>query len=342
MSNQSENNRLKIITTEEHFISLEISAQYAKELQELNPHFKNAYNINDKYSPSIEQLQDIGELRVADMDKHGIDMQVLSYTSPGTQMLKGDVGVAMAKKANDMVAAAINSFPTRFAGFASLPTADPIAAVNELERCVNELGFTAIMINGRTDNLFLDHPSFDPLLAAAERLGTPIYIHPTVPPKAVYEAYYDNLEPLVSARLSTAGWGWHNEAGIHGVRLILAGVFDKYPDLQIILGHWGEMATFYLERIDAALTPVASSLQRSVGEYFQSNFYITPSGMWSVPSLLHSIQIMGADRILYAVDYPYITQEGARAFLENAPISHADKEKIGYKNAASLLRINTI
>ncbi|UII19655.1 amidohydrolase family protein [Fulvivirga ligni] len=331
--------KLKIITTEEHFATKEISAYYIDQVKALNPHFQDAYSINDKYSPSLEQIADLADGRIADMDKHGIDMQVLSYTSPGLQMVAGSEAAHVAKKANDLVGTAMKNYPDRFSGFASLPTADVKAAVYELERCVNELGMNAAIINGRTNNLFLDHPSFEPILATAEKLETPIYIHPVVPPKAVYDTYFDGLDPLVSARFSTAGWGWHNEAGIHGVRMMAAGVFDKYPNLQIILGHWGEMATFYLERISNVLTPVSKNLDRSYSEYFQNNFYITPSGMFSVPSLLHSMQIIGADRILYAVDYPYVPHDGARAFLENAPISEADKHKIGYQNVESLLKL---
>ena len=300
--------RIKIITTEEHFISKEISANYTDVVKDLNPHFSKAYTINDRFSPSEGQLEDLGAMRIADMDKHGIDMQVISYTSPGIQMLNGETAITMAKKANDMLFNAIKKNPDRFAGFASLPTSDPNAAVKELERCVNELGFKAIMINGRTGDLFLDNDYFAPILEAAERLKTPIYIHPVVPPKEVYKAYYDNLDPLVSARFSTAGWGWHCEAGIHGMRLILAGIFDKYPNLQIILGHWGEMATFYLERINQTMDNVATSLERSISDYFQNNFYITPSGMFTTSSLLNSIQTIGADRILYSVDYPFVPQ----------------------------------
>lgn len=328
---------MKIITTEEHFLDQEISASYQDVMQKLAPHFLEAYNQGDAYSPSFEELQDLGALRVADMDKHGIDMQVLSYSAPGVQMVEPSEAVPLAQKANDMLSSAIESYPDRFAGFATLPTTAPEKAADELTRTVTELGFKGAMINGRTSDLFLDHASFDPILETASELNVPIYLHPTVPPRNVQESYYIGLDPVVSTRLATAGWGWHNETGIHAVRMILGGIFDKYPNLQVMLGHWGEMVTFFLDRIHGTLNPVSENLERSITEYFQQNFYVTPSGLFSIPSLQHALQILGADRIIYSVDYPYVPNDGAREFLESAPISKTDKHKIAHGNAEQLL-----
>jgi predicted TIM-barrel fold metal-dependent hydrolase len=185
----------------------------------------------------------------------------------------------------------------------------------------------------------MDDPMFNSILEAASSLDVPLYLHPSIPSKVIQDEYYGGLDPLVSARFATGGWGWHNEAGIQVLRMILAGVFDKYPNLQIILGHWGEMVPFYLSRTDSVLTPVAKNLKRSVSDYFLNNVYVTPSGMFDQSQLMHTHQVMGADRIMYSVDYPFSDNKGARAFLENAAISHADKEKIAHGNAERLLKL---
>ncbi len=176
------------------------------------------------------------------------------------------------------------------------------------------------------------------MLERAVALHVPIYIHPGVPPAAVREAYYSGFDPAVNFHLSAGGWGWHSEAGIHALRLILAGVFDRLPSLQIIIGHMGEMIPFMLARINV-LTSLAKHLRRPVPEYFLQNFHITTSGFFTDPPLLLALQIMGADRIVFSVDYPYSTNEQGRVFLDRASISPADKEKISYLNAERLLKV---
>jgi predicted TIM-barrel fold metal-dependent hydrolase len=276
-------------------------------------------------------------MRLASMDAHGIDMQV--FSAPGTEFVEVDEAVALSRDANDLLAEAINAHPNRFAGFAGLPMSSPDIAAEELDRAVNQLGFKGAMIFGRNNDLFLDNPIFNPVLEKAATLNVPLYLHPTIPSKAIQNAYYGGFDLNVNARFATAGWGWHMETGIHLLRMILGGVFDRCPNLQIILGHWGEMIPFYLERINYVMTPVATNLQRPVAEYFLNNVHITPSGMFSVPSLLHAIQMVGVDRIMYSVDYPWVGNEGARDFLENAPITQADKEKIAHRNVEKLLNL---
>jgi len=165
-----------------------------------------------------------------------------------------------------------------------------------------------------------------------------LYLHPAEPPRPVQEACYDGLDPLVSARFSTAAWGWHQETAVHLLHMILAGVFDRHPRLNIIIGHWGEMIPFYLTRLDEALPKGITGLSLNVSEYFRRNVYITPSGMFDMAQLSYCVDVLGADRILYAVDYPFIPNDKAVEFLENAPISREEKEKIAYKNAETLLR----
>ncbi|HTK09810.1 MAG TPA: amidohydrolase family protein [Ktedonobacteraceae bacterium] len=329
---------MKIIALEEHFRNAAIDEAMRKHIP------LDQKDIFDKalasFTSQISQARDLGAERLRQMDATGIDMQVLSYGSPGTQILPASEAVPLARDANDQLAAAIAAHPERFAGFATLPTPDPEAAASELERAVQKLGFKGAMINGRTGDRFLDDPSFRPLLEAAVALDVPLYLHPTIPSRAVQDAYYSHLDPAISGVLATAGWGWHMETGTHALRMIVAGVFDQYPRLQLILGHWGEMIPFYLARVDGMMTPVTKHLQRRVSDYFLQQIYVTPSGMFTLPPFLLTLQIMGADRIMYAVDYPYIAGEQARTFLETAPISPADKEKIAHGNAEKLLKIS--
>ena len=322
---------MKIITLEEHFRNAAIEEAIRKLIP---PGPQTAV-----YARLAPQLQDLGTERLQHMDATGIDVQVLSYASPGTQVLPAAEAVPLAREANDQLAAAIAAHPDRLAGFATLPTPDPQAAATEFERAVRQLGFVGAMINGRTQDRFLDDPRFRPILEAAVTLDVPIYLHPTMPSQAVQEAYYAGFDPVVSAIFATAGWGWHLETGIHALRMILAGIFDRYPTLQLILGHWGEMIPFYLARVDENLTPVCKHLQRRVADYFLQQVYVTPSGLFTLPPFLLTLQIMGADRIMYAVDYPYIAGDQARPFLETAPISPADKEKIAHGNAEKLLKM---
>ncbi len=218
----------------------------------------------------------------------------------------------------------------------------PEAAATEFERCVNTLGLKGALINGTTNERFLDDPSFRPILETAAALDVPIYLHPAPPAKAVQDVYYAGFGPAVSTSFARYGWGWHMETGIHALRMILGGVFDRYPGLQLILGHWGEMIPFYLARFDEMLTPAAKQLQRPVADYFLQQMYVTPSGMFTLPPFQLTLQIMGADRIMYAVDHPFLVREHARAFLEDAPISPADKEKIAHGNAERVLKLSSM
>jgi predicted TIM-barrel fold metal-dependent hydrolase len=328
---------MKIIALEEHFRNTAIEEAVRKYLPPAQ------VDVFDKalasFTSRVSQERDLGAERLQHMDAVGIDMQVLSYSSPGTQTLPASEAVPLARDANDQLAAAIQAHPERFAGFATLPTPDPEAAAVELERAVQKLGFKGAMVNGRTGDRFLDDPSFRPLLEAAVTLDVPLYLHPTIPSRTVQDAYYSRLDPAISGALATAGWGWHLETGTHALRMIVAGIFDQYPGLQLILGHWGEMIPFYLARVDEVLSPVTKHLQRRISEYFVQQMYVTPSGMFTYPPLLLTLQTMGADRIMFAVDYPYIAGDQARTFLENAPVSPADKEKIAHGNAEKALKL---
>jgi predicted TIM-barrel fold metal-dependent hydrolase len=319
---------MRTIAIEEHFLAEAFKEAAMESTQGRGPG-----------APQWEKLADLGSTRLKDMDAAGIELQVISHTTSGVVPVPSEEGIRLAREANDQLAAAVAAHPTRFAGFATLPMAEPEAAADELERAVRSLGFKGAMINGTTNGRFLDDPSFLPILERAVTLEVPIYIHPAVPPAAVREAYYTGVDPAVNFMLSTAGWGWHSEVGIHALRLILAGVFDRLQNLQIIIGHMGEMIPFMLARINNVLTPVARNLQHPVPNYFLQNFYITTSGFFTDPPLLLAIQIIGADRIIFSVDYPYSTNEQGRAFLDSVSISPADKEKISHRNVERLLKL---
>ncbi len=226
------------------------------------------------YSKVIEQLCDLGDGRIAEMDAAGIDVQVLSLTSPGTEQLGVDESVTMAHEANDILAEAIRAHPGRFAGFAALPSSAPEQAASELERAVNELGFKGALINGHIRGRYLDDEFFWPILERAEMLGVPIYLHPTPPPQAVVSAsYLGNYHPQVGALLATGAWGWHIETGIHVMRIILSGAFDRYPKLQLIVGHMGEALPFMMPRIedtfDLGWPKGVKRLDRQIGAYLR-------------------------------------------------------------------------
>lgn len=286
-----------------------------------------------------EKLDDLGEARLADMDSAGIDVQVISHTPPGPESLPAKPSISLAREANDFLALAVAAHPDRFAGFAALPLSDPAEAAAELERAVKSLGFCGALINGMVHGRFLDDPDFEPVLARAEGLGVPIYLHPSFPPQGVMDAYYGGLSPLQSGFLATAGFGWHAETAIHTLRLIISGAFDRHPGLQVMIGHMGEMLPFMLARADQVLTPQSPTLRQRVAEYFQTNIWVTTSGFFTHAPLQCALSVLGADRLIFAVDYPFSANQAGRAFLDSAAISQSDRAKIAHENAERLLRL---
>jgi predicted TIM-barrel fold metal-dependent hydrolase len=285
----------------------------------------------------LAKLDEIGPARLADMDAAGIDLQVLSHTVPATEQFPADQAVTVAQAANDYLAEAVGAHPDRFAGFATLPTPAPQAAADELERAVTTLGFKGAMINGHTQGRFLDDRFFWPIFERAQRLEVPIYLHPSEPPAAVRAAYYDGgLPPQAAQMLATAAWGWHVDTGLHALRLIVGGVFDEFARLQVIIGHMGEALPFMLARSSRNLSQ-AAGLPKPLEEYMTENFHITTSGMFTPPPLLCLLLVLGPDRVMFSVDYPYATNREGADFLLGAPIREADREKIAHGNAERLL-----
>ncbi len=287
---------------------------------------------------SMQYLFDIGKTRLKHMDSAGIDMQILSVGGV-PQLAPMPQAAALHRAANEAMAEACAKYPTRFAAFASLPWQDPEAAIAELDYAVHILGFKGALINGRPNHGFLDDSRFDDLLAAFARLGVPLYVHPGLPVEAVRQAYYSGFNREVNARLAMFGWGWHHEAGIHVLRMMLGGCFERHPNLHIISGHWGEMLPFYLQRLDDSIPLAASGLSRSLIETYREHFYVTPSGMLTLPHFAFIYQLMGAERILYSIDYPYQSLDGARDFLHCLPVSDTERAAIAHGNAEKLFKL---
>jgi uncharacterized protein len=321
---------MRTIAVEEHFRSRAFLAA------------REAGRIAEEPSPAVERaaarLEDMGAGRLAGMDAAGIDVQVVSHNVPGPEACAAGDAVAVAREMNDELAAAIAAHPDRFAGFAMLPTPDPDAAAEELRRAVVDLRFRGAMLHGTTHGRFLDDRFFWPIFAEAERLRVPVYLHPAPPPAAVREAYYAGLAPDVASALATSAWGWHVETGLHALRLVVAGLFDRHPALQVVVGHLGEAVPFLLWRADSVLGRFAR-LERPVREYFARNFHYTTSALFTRAPFDCLLEVAGPGRVLFAVDYPFSDGAAARRFLDALPLAAGDRERIAHANAEALLRL---
>jgi uncharacterized protein len=322
---------MRTITLEEHFATPGFLNGPGRELKEQAEKFNNARAIK-----LIPQLCDLGDKRIAEMDAAGIDMQIVSLTAPGVEQSDPGEAIALARETNDFLAQAIKKHPTRFGGFASLPTAAPDKAAQELEHRVREQKFAGAVINGHNRGRYLDDKFFWPILECAEKLGAPIYLHPTKPPKPVIEASFAGFSPLVTEMFSGPGWGWHIETAVHVVRLILGGVFDRFPKLQIVIGHMGEGLPGMFQRLDI-MSPAVTKLRHPVTFYLRKNIHYTFSGFFFPPTFLSLLlELGGVERIMFSVDHPYQAMAEGRAFLEQLPVSAADKQRIAHGNAEKL------
>jgi len=322
---------MRTITIEEHFISPGFLTGPGKEFTE------RLRGSGPRGAKIAEQLQDVGDKRVADMDAANIDMQVISLNSPGVEQSEAAEQIAISRESNDFLTEAVKKHPKRFAAFAALPVAAPDKAADELERTVKQQGFKGANINGHTRGRYLDDKFFWPILERAEALNVPIYLHPTVPPKAVVDAQFSGFSPPVNAMFASAGWGWHIETGVHLIRMILGGVFDKFPKLQVVIGHLGEGVPFMLPRLNKNLPPEMTKLARPLGAYLRENVHYTFGGFNFPATFLDLMLEVGVERIMFSVDYPYGSMVEARTFLEHLPVSPADRERIAHGNAEKLL-----
>jgi 2,3-dihydroxybenzoate decarboxylase len=282
------------------------------------------------------RLRDFDTLRLKEMDEAGIDIQVLSHGAPSTQKLAADIAVDLTRRVNDRLHALVARRPDRFAAFAALPTAIPEAAADEFERTA-ALGFKGAMLHGLANGVFLDDKRFWSIFARAEKLDLPIYLHPSLPQADVLRIYYSDYVKDFPM-LAQPAWGYTVETATLAIRLVLSGVFEKHPKLKIILGHLGETLPFLVWRITHTL---ARPGQQAVNfrDVFCNNFYITTSGNFSNPALLCCVMEMGVDRILFAVDWPFVMNPPATKWMEGVPLSDEDKAKILSGNVKRLLRM---
>ena len=329
---------MRIVALEEHVNFPELTSRIPEEAITARgwPAPSNPHSFLKKVEP---QLVEVGEERLGKMDEAGITVQILSISGAGADLLDAQAGPALARDLNDALAQKIAAHPDRLAGFAHLPMTAPEAAADELERTVTELHLCGAMINGLTQGQFLDHPRFAPLLKRAEALDVPLYLHPNVPPEAVRSAYYEGLPPAVSTQLGMAGFGWHAETAIHILRLVLSGTFERYPKLQLIIGHMGETLPVMMARCDNVFRPEMTHLPRTISETLQQQVYITTSGIFTQPPLLAALALFGVDRVLFSIDYPFSTNEQGRAFLDSIDLPPAELEKIAHGNADRLLKL---
>ncbi len=313
-----------VIAIEEHYWDEELAATYTG---------TEAGRPGEQH----RRLHDFSGIRLAEMDAAGIDVQVISHGAPSTQKLPADNAVALTRRVNDRLAAAIAPNRARFAAFAALPTAVPEAAADELQRTTSELGFKGAMLHGPANGIFLDDKRFWPIFARAEQLDVPIYLHPSLPNAEVRRIYYDDYAKDFPT-VARPAWGYTVETATTAIRLVLSGVFERHPKLKIILGHLGETLPFLVWRIDQALArPGQKSM--SFRDIFCTNFYITTSGNFSNPALLCCVMEMGVDHILFAVDWPFVQNPPAMEWMATVPLSDADKARILSGNATALLKL---
>jgi predicted TIM-barrel fold metal-dependent hydrolase len=327
---------MRVIAIEEHWTSTGIDRAQREQPDAVRD---ESLALNDR-GDITARLLDLGPSRIEAMDAAGIDVQIVSLAPPGTHGLPAGDAIALARAANDRASAAVNQCPTRLRALTTLPMSDPAAALAELERTANAPGQVGIMSYGRSGDRPLDDPANDEVLAAAARMRRPVFIHPQVPPNAVRDASYRGFDPMTELGLATFGWGWHVEAGLAALRLILRGTFDRHPELQIVLGHWGELLLFWLDRADS-LSSVATHLERRVADYFTTNVHIATSGMLTPRLLRQALEYTSTDRILLSGDYPFHRLDAAAIgqFLALLP-DRADQEKIAHTNAEALYRLD--
>jgi 2,3-dihydroxybenzoate decarboxylase len=316
---------MKKIALEEHFMTPGLEEYWSESMEDVN---------REAYSRILAKLTEFGEVRLGAMDGAGISRTVLSVAGPGVQR-EQDTAIALRKasETNDWIAREIEKHPTRYAAFAHLALQDPRAAADELERCVRQLGFCGAMINGHTNGQYLDDIRFDPVWERAQHLGVPIYLHPADP-----MATFPAMAGFNSLR--RAMWEWGMETGTHALRIILGGVFDRHPQSTLILGHLGEMLPYLLWRFDSRAKLYGLKLKKAPSEYIREHIFVTTSGMFSFEPLQCAVSALGAERVMFSVDYPFESSEEGARFIEGVPFDTATREAICFDNAARVLGLN--
>jgi 5-carboxyvanillate decarboxylase len=336
------------IATEEAWISAELLALYQKTLKEgssNDPGFDSLWRhyglgMSERCIAVRDRMLDIGERRIGDMDAAGIDMQLLLLTTPGVQLLDADTAIALAAASNDQVSEAVRKYPDRFAALAAIAPQAPHEAAKELERAITRLDLRGAVVNSHTRGEYLNDQKFWPIFEAAEALGVPVYVHPNTPPREM-------IGPLLARGLDGAIYGFAVECGMHLLTIITSGVFDRFPKLQMVFGHLGEGLPFWLFRLDFMHRAQVSTgryeclkpLKRKVSDYLRENVYYTTSGMAWEPAIMFTRSVIGAERVLYAMDYPYQYVPEEVAAMERMPLTDADKKAFFQTNAESVFRL---
>ena len=337
------------IATEEAFCPKEMLDIYRKILNEpqVDPGFRSLMGFymsspSERAQHIMRCLVDLDDVRIGHMDDAGIDMQVIALTSPGVQIMDKDTAVSFARCANDELAAGIRRHPTRFAGMIAIAPQDPAAAAKEIHRGVNELGMHSVIVNSHTHGEYLSDQKFWEIFEAAEACDTPIYLHPNTPPANM-------IQPFLDVGLDGAIFGFGVETGLHALRLITSGVFDRFPKLQVVVGHMGEALPFWAYRLDymhAATVrskryPTVGPLKKKPSDYLRENFHITCSGMAWHKAIAFTQDVVGEDRVLYAMDYPYQYAIDEVHALDNMDMNPVAKRKFYQTNAEKLFKIST-
>ena len=324
---------MKTIGTEEHFVTDEVVAAWGR----LDPAAGEDTQASVPPGEMGERLGEVGERRIAAMDEAGLDVQVISLTAPGLHNLPPDDATRLQVETNDLIAELVAAHPDRLQGFATLALPAPGAAAQELERAVTKLGLQGALLFGRTGERNLDHPDNWPIFEAAASLRAPLYIHPQLPQPRVRAALYSGFDEAIDNAFASFGIGWHYESGVQFLRLALAGVFDRFPELQVVLGHWGEVVLFYLDRADGLA--MLAKLPQTFSEYARRNVYVTAGGVYSQRYLRWAVEVVGVERVLFATDYPFRPgpDGGVEHFLQTAGLDQADQERIASGNWDALV-----
>lgn len=332
---------MKIITVEEHFMVREINDRFNEVIKPKDKFDENQFGFVSQFVDR-GQITDVDEQRISYMDDNGVSAQVIGYGNNSPMHIsKEDGAVELCKLANDTLAKACKKYPGRFYGYATLPVDDVEESVKELTRCVTELGFVGVMINGPFQGHFLDEERFFPIFEKAAELGVPVYLHPTEVSKELREYYYSgSWNDRTTNVFSGFGIGWHYDTAMHLMRFILSGIFDKLPNLKMIVGHWGELLPYYFDRMDQSLSNQVTGLKHNIKYYFENHVYTNPSGIWSKDDFDFVLRTFPKEHILWAQDYCYgVNDIQVKTFLEEYPLDDETKEMVAHENAERLFRI---
>lgn len=326
---------MRLIGVEEHWCPRELFEKEGTPGYESMMSVKSLFS-EEQYETACRSVSDIGEGRLRMMDAVGLDTQILSICNANMETLPPESAIYYSKLSNDILAEGIAKNPDRFRGFAAIPTGVPEEAAREIERCAEQGGFCGIIVNGHINGQYLDEPRFEPVLEAAEKWNMPIYIHPALPPKQVIDTYYSVEDKYAQSVLASGGWGWHIETGVHILRLIASGAFDRHPDLKVIVGHLGEGLPFFMNRLYNA---TKGKLKKSYPEYLKENIYYSISGFHDPDLLKFVLKKVGDEHIMFSSDFPFNSPaEEIKCFMQ-ADIEIETREKLAYKNAERIFKL---